>query len=237
MYRLFIPILLLLACLAPLRAASQSSIWSGLLPQQQRELTLGKPVVIEEVIAGNPWPRFTVYQVVESSSAQAAAVFWDCELDPKYVPNCLSVKPVAHPSPWIYEGEYMLKMPMMLPNEVYITRNVLQAQEVPEVYEISWNVQKARYIKRSNGNIRIEPLSPNACSTHGKGEQSLICYTNLVIPSSSIAGLLQPMARSQVVESVKALANQIENEIKISPELLNQQMEKLTQALKAIPTG
>lgn len=207
-------------------------MWSGLLPQQQRELTLGKPVVIEEVIAGNPWPRFTVYLVVKSSSAQAAAVFWDCELDPKYVPNCLSVKPVAHPYPWIYEEEYMLKMPLMLPNEVYISRNELQAQEVPEVYEISWNVQKARYIKGSKGNIRIEPLE-----SEGKGERSLIGYTNLVVPGSSIAGLLQPMARSQVVESVKALATQIENERQSSPELLNKQMEKLTQALKAIPTG
>jgi hypothetical protein len=237
MHRLLPPIFLLLACLVSLRAAPQPSMWRALSSQQQGELTLGNPVVIEEAIAGNPWPRYTVYQVVKSSSAEAAAVFWDCELDPKYVPNCLSVRSVAHPSPWIFEGEYTLKMPLMMPNEIYNSRNELKAQEVPEVYEISWNVQKARYIKASMGNIRIEPLGLDECTAARKGDQALIRYTNLVVPGSSIAGLLQPMACSEVVESVKALANQIENEINASPQLLKKQMEKLTQALKAIPKG
>ena len=231
MYRSLIPFLPLLACLAPLCAAPQSSMWSVLSSQQQRELTLGKPVVIEEVIAGNPWPRFTVYQSVESSSAQAAAVFWDCELDSKYVPNCLSVRIVSAPQPWIRVAEYTLKMPMMLPNEVYTSQNEMHLDEMPGVYEISWNVLKASYIKGSKGTLRIEPFG-NGTAQETK---SLLRYSNLVMPGSSIAALLKSKARSEVIQSVKALCNQIEQERTSDTQLLDHQIHEMGNVIQSIP--
>jgi hypothetical protein len=212
---------LVLLCMLPASLfASESPLWNALTLQQQEQLTAGKPVLLEEEIADNPWPRFTVYHLVKSSPAQAVAVFWDCELDSKYVPNCLSVHIVSAPEPWIHEGEYSLKMPMFLPDEVYVSRNELKVP-APDIYEISWNVLHAHYIKGSTGNIRIEP--------HGEG--ALIRYTNLVKPGSSIASLLRGEASDQVVESVKALVRQIEMEIQSSPQLLDQQLQKMTADL------
>ena len=200
--------------------AAESPVWNALTPQQQEQLSAGKPLLLEEEIADNAWPRFTVYHLVRSSPAQAAAVFWDCELDSKYVPNCLSVHMVSSPEPWVHDREYSLKMPMFLPDEVYVSRNELKVP-APGIYEISWNVLHARYIKESIGNIRIE--------SHGEG--SLIRYTNLVRPGSSIASLLRGQASDQVVESVKALVLQIEMEIQSSPQLLDQQLQKMTADL------
>jgi hypothetical protein len=234
MSRFFLPIFVLFTCLGSLQAAStndalSSVMWHALSHPQQQELLSGKPVVLEEAVEGNAWPRYTVYFLVNSSAEQAAAVFWDCELDPKYVPNCLSVRITATPQPWIHEGEYTLRMPMLLPSEVYTSRNELK---IPATggYEIAWNVLHACYIKGSHGNIRIESAPPSGCH----GDQTLIRYTNLVMPGSSIAGLLRSNARSQVIQSVKALVDQIEHEIQASPQLLQHQVQELEKALSAL---
>ena len=96
-------------------SAAVVPMWNTLSTQQQETLSAGKPLLLEEEITGNPWPRFTVYQLVKSTPAQAAAVFWDCEIDSQYVPNCLSVQMISRPQPWIHDGQYTLKMPLMLP--------------------------------------------------------------------------------------------------------------------------
>lgn len=240
MQRLFYPPLLVIACLGslwsvecvPATSPNASAMWSNLSLHQQMDLADGKPVVLEEEVPGNTWPRYTVYQIVASSAEQAAAVFWDCELDPKYIPNCLSVKITAKPQPWTCEAEYTLKMPMMLPSEVYVSRNELN---IPNAgcYEISWKVLHARYIKGSIGNLRIEPLGKDQIHC-ASGEHSLMRYTNLVMPGSSIAGLLQSTARSEVIESVQALVTQIEQETEKSSQLLQQQLQKMESSLKSL---
>jgi hypothetical protein len=217
MHRLLAP-LLFYALTTTALCSEPLPIWNALTPQQQEILSAGKPFLLEEEVPGNPWPRYTVYHLVKSSPEQAAAVFWDCELDPKYVPNCLSVRLVASPQPWIHDGQYTLKMPLMLPSEVYVSRNELKKDT--SGYEISWNVLHARYIMGSTGKICFEP--------HGEmGEQTLIRYTNLVKPGSSIAGLLRANASKQVLESVRALVRQIESELSESPQLMEHQLKDL----------
>jgi hypothetical protein len=200
-------------------------MWDTLTTQQQETLSAGKPLLLEQEITDNPWPRFTVYHLVKSSPAQAAAVFWDCELDPKYVSNCLSVQVVARPDLWIRDGEYTLKMPLMLPNEVYVSRNELKWAFGN--YDISWHVLHARYIQGSTGNILFEQ----------HGDQTLIRYTNLVKPGSSIAGLLRTNAGREVVESVKALVRQIESELSENPQLMEHQVKDLEKDSPLLPVA
>ena len=227
MHRLLAP-LLVCALSATAFCTNNAPMWNTLTPQQQEILSEGKSLLLEQEVTDNPWPRFVVYHLVKSSPAQAAAVFWDCELDPKYVPNCLSVQIVSRPDPWIHDGQYTLKMPLMLPSEVYVSCNELKKDS--NGYEISWHVLHARYIEGSIGNLRIE--------THGeKGEQALIRYTNLVRPGSSIAGLLRANASRQVVESVKALVRQIESELSESPQLMEHQMKDLEKDSPVLPVA
>ena len=227
---LFLSILLCYA-LASLGAA-ESPMWKSLTPQQQELLSTGKPVVIEENVGENPWPRYVVYRLVNSSAEKAAAVFWDCELDTRYIPNCLIVRTVARPQPWIHEAEYTLKMPMFLPNEVYLSRNELTTPSSGD-YEISWKVLHARYITGSTGNIRIEPLELTNQNV-GNGEKALMRYSNLVIPGGRIACLLRAQARQQVVDSVNALARQVDQE---SSQVSEKQIAELKKALVGTDTA
>jgi hypothetical protein len=241
MRRLIFPLILFYCSLGSL-LAGDGKLWSGLTPQQQQDLKAGKSIVLEEEVSDNPWPRYTIYHLVKSSSEKLAAVFWDCELDSKYVPNCLSVRIVSRPQPWIHDGEYTLKMPMYLPDEVYVSRNDL-TNPAPDVFEISWEVLDARYIKGSIGNIRIEPYGDkNATNpTNGSADMALMRYTNLVRPGGRIAGLLRAKARKEVIESVEAFVQQAEGEIRERPQLVDKQLHDLDRSLEKttppIPPG
>ncbi len=205
--------------------AAETPMWGTLTPEQQELLQSGKPLVIEERVADSPWPRYIVYRLVKSSAEKVAAVFWDAELDPQYVPDCLSTHMISSPKPTVHVAEYILKMPLLLPNEVYLASNELTSP-TPGVYEISWNVLKATYITGSTGTLRVESQSE-------KGGKALMRYSNLVTPGSSIAALLRAKARSEVIESVNALAEQVESEIQKSPQLLENQLQKMNRALGA----
>ena len=180
-------------------AAETDVLWNNLTEVQQRDLLAGKTVETEENVEGSAWPRFRVYQLVKAEPKSIAAVFWDCRRDPEYIPNCSAVTILSHPSPSVIEASYTLSMPFLLPDEVYVSKNVLRKPSETS-YEITWNVSEARYTKSAMGSIRIEP--------HGQG--SILRYANLVIPGSRIAGLLRATAGSQVVESVKALTRRVE---------------------------
>jgi ribosome-associated toxin RatA of RatAB toxin-antitoxin module len=180
-------------------AAETDVLWNNLTEVQQSDLLAGKTVETEENVEGSAWPRFRVYQLVKAEPKSIAAVFWDCRRDPEYIPNCTAVTILSHPSPSVIEASYTLAMPFLLPDEVYVSKNVLRKPSETS-YEITWNVSEARYTKSAMGSLRIEP--------HGQG--SILRYANLVIPGSRIAGLLRATAGSQVVESVKALTRRVE---------------------------
>ncbi|MEI6376659.1 MAG: hypothetical protein WCO97_05645 [bacterium] len=221
MIRSFAGFLLLLAG-ASASLSAEESMWSALTQQQHAQLLAGNQVEMEEEISGKPWPRFTIYHLVKGTPVDVAAIFWDCELDPKYIPNCLSVRIISRPASWIHDGEYTLKMPLFLPDEVYVSRNELKRHSANS-YEISWKVLHSRYSESCSGSLRMEEHD-------GK---TLLCYSNLVVPGSRrLAGLLRSTAGSQVVSSVQALVRQIDSEIEMRSQLLEQQLHSLEHALE-----
>jgi hypothetical protein len=196
------------------RAAGE--LWNGLPHFEQRELQEGKTVEFEENVDGSVWPRFIIYQLVKASPAAVAAVFWNCEKDPEYIPNCTSVKILNSPEPGVVNAEYTLSMPFFLPDEVYVSRN--QVKKISDRdCDIVWCVTQSRYSKSSVGSLRVEEHDG----------MSLIRYTNLVIPTSRFAGMLRASAGKQVMECFKALATRVILEIEKTPALLDKQIHAL----------
>jgi len=183
-----------------LRASEEGkgNFWNSLNQAQHALLNAGKPVVIEEEMPGNPWPRFTIYQLIKATPAQVTATFWDCEKDPEYIPNCTKVTVLSHPSPGVVEAEYTLKMPFFLPDEVYVSRNELQ-HGANGSYGVDWRVVTSRYTKACAGSLRVEEHDGYA----------LLRYSNLVEPGSRIAKIMKASASRQVVESVQALVDRV----------------------------
>lgn len=219
---LFPSVFLLATASLPLNAQSESKslLWNSLTPEQHAVLNSGKPLSLEEEIPGNPWPRFTVYQLVKASPAQVAAVFWDCEKDPEYIPNCLRVSVLSRPSPNIVEAEYTLKTPFFLPDEVYVSRNELK-RGPDGSYGVTWRVLRSRFTKSCSGNLQLEQ--------HDGG--TLIRYSNLVEPASRIAKLLRASASRQVVESVQSLVDHVGDLLVRPGTTLEKQVRSLDEAL------
>ena len=208
------------ACVSAPLSASEGSLWKSLTPDQKAQLPSGKPVVTEEEVEGNPWPKLTINQLVKASPAQVAAVFWNSELDTKYLPNCSSARVIARPSRSVQEARFTLKMPLFLPDELHVSRITVK-RPVLDTYEIAWNVLESRYSKECSGTIRIEP----------HGDHSLISYQTLVKPRGNFAGLLRWPAQVIIVDSVKALARQVETEAATQSPLLSSQLQALGTAL------
>lgn len=209
--------------LAPVPVAA-ADYWEGLSSRQKEILSSGETLILEEEVPGNPWPRFIVYHLVKATPAEIAAVFWDLRLDPKYIPNCLSVTITASPSPHVLEGEYTLKMPFFLPDEVYVSRNTLRRHS-EEHYEIFWKVLRSRYTKSCQGSLNLQK--------HDRG--TLLRYTNIVEPGSKIAGIMKNSASRQVLASVKALISQVGAESASQSELLEKQLKTLGEAACGSP--
>lgn len=195
---------------------AEGEVWNGLPRSQQRELLAGKAVELEENVDESVWPRFIIYHLVKASPSAVAAVFWNCEKDPEYIPNCTSVKILNSSEPGVITAEYTLSMPFFLPDEVYVSRNQLRKLSDHD-YEIVWKVTQSRYSKSSVGSLRVEEHDG----------MSLLRYTNLVVPSSRFAGMLRNSAGRQVMESVKALVTRVALEVEKTPALLNQQIQAL----------
>jgi hypothetical protein len=215
-------LLTLLFCAITVTAtAAEVPIWDTLTPGQQRQLSDGKAVVLEEEVSGRPWPRFTIYHLVNDTPRNVAAAFWDCETDATYIPNCTAVKILSQPHPWEHTARYTLKMPFFLPDEIYVTRDVLR-NPLPSVYEVSWKVLESRYTKSCSGSLRIEP----------QGNGSILRYSNLVEPGSKFARMLRAKAGSQVLGTVQALVKQVEHELSKTPGMLELEVQALDRALR-----
>jgi hypothetical protein len=206
--------------------AAKTPYWSSLGDGHHARLNAGKPVILEEEIEGNPWPRFTIYQLVKATPAQVAAVFWDCEKDPDYIPNCTKVKILSRPSRNVVEAEYTLKMPFLIPDEVYVSRNEIR-RELDGGYEVRWKVLTSRYTKSCSGSLHLE--------SHDGG--TLIRYSNLVEPGSSFAKLLRTSASHQMVECVQSLVDRM-GELLIRPgNLLEKPTKLMEEALVQEPAN
>jgi len=199
---------------------SAANYWEGLSSRQKEILTSGETLILEEEISGNPWPRFIVYHLVKATPAEIAAVFWDLRLDPSYIPNCLSVTIIGSPSPNVLDGEYVLKMPFFLPDEVYVSRNTLHRNS-EEHYEISWEVLRSRYTKACKGSLNLQKVEGG----------TLLRYSNVVEPGSKIAGIMKNSASHQVLGSVKALVSQVGAETSNRSALLEKQLKSLAEAV------
>jgi len=181
---------------------------------------------VEEAVDGKPWPRVRVYQKVGASAEEVAAVFSDYGKAHTFVPDVLSSRIVASRAPHTHDVEYEVEVPI-LPDERYTARNSLEALPGGG-FRVSWKLLTALQTKDAVGNLLVEP--------HGAGG-SLLCYTNLVTPGSSMAGLLRKPAMARMRKTVDAIVEKVELEKRDRPAELAAQVEKLRASLGGAAEG
>lgn len=198
----------------------RGGILDGLSEKQREEVLDGDQISVEETVEGKPWPRVRVYQKVEASPEEVAAVFSDYGQAHTFVPDVLSSRVVESRAPHTHDVEYEVEVPI-LPDERYTARNSLEALPGGG-FRVSWKLLTALQTKDAVGNLTIEPLDD---------ADSVICYTNLVTPGSSMAGLLRKPAMARMRKTVEAIVEKVELEKRERPAELAAQVEKLRATL------
>jgi hypothetical protein len=215
---------LLAACLLDTPRLFAESVLSELSESQKGLVKAGEQVVVIENIEGHAWPRVKVYRSINADPEQVAAIFFDFEEAKSFVPNVFKSEISNRISPCVMEVDYGLDVPIF-PDELYTVRNSLRSID-ENSYRFDWKLIRAVMTKDSVGNFRVEPWE-------GK---SVVCYQNMVTPSSNIAILLRARAIEQMKETTKALAAHIEKERATNPAGLKRQIATLRAALRQQPS-
>jgi|GEM_PF-272733 len=218
-FRLF-PLFALVAWVPLLQA---DSLLNDLNEAQRLELEHGGQVVIMQEMEGKPWPRVRLYQRVDATPEDVAAVFFDYQNAKSFIPKVIKSDISRQVSPCILEVDYGIDIPI-LPDEFYTARNELTAGKDGS-YCVSWNLVRALQTKASEGSLYIERF----------GEGSVIRYTNLVTPGSSMAVILKVPAIDQMRGTVRAIVRQVERQKKEHPEALKKEILSLQEALSKKP--
>lgn len=211
---------LALATLFPLLAVA--GIRTELTPTQLNDLERGQQVVVKEEVEGRPWPRLRIYQKVAATPEEVLAVFCDYAQATTFVPDVIKSEISRMISPSVLEVDYQIDIPM-LPDESYTTRNSLSSSG--DSYKVAWVLVRALQTKASEGTLRVEPAEGGA----------LLCYTNLVTPGSSMAGLLRIPAIERMKTTVAAIVKKVEKQKAEAPAALKKQILRLREALTADP--
>jgi hypothetical protein len=200
-----------------------ASILSELSAAQRGQMKDGSQVVITEDIEGKPWPRITVYRLIDASPEQVTAVFFDYESAKTFVPNVIKSQIANKLSACTMDVDYGLDVPIF-PDEFYTVRNNLRPVE-GNSYCIDWKLLRSVLTKDSVGSVRVEPWEGKA----------VIRYENLVTPASNIAVLLRNKAIEQMKETTQALASRVEKEKSADSSELKRQVAALRAALRERP--
>jgi len=194
-------ILHLVAALTLATSAARADMWSDLTPAQQTQITAGQSVTVTTDVPGGTWPEIKIYRQVGATPAQVAALFTDYAQAPTYIPNMLSAKVINEPSPGVKDVEYTVKFPI-LQKVSYSVRNVYAQNN--GTYTVKWSLLKSTLAKSSSGSLVVEP----------RGNQSLMCYTNLAQPITGLAAGLKNQAIEEAQTTVIAIATEAEKRAK-----------------------
>lgn len=209
-----ITLFLTLVVAHPVLAGLAESLGSKELAALQR----GEQVMITEEVKDMPWPRVSVYQIVNASPEEAMAVFFDYNNACKFIPNVKSSEISRQINSCSQEVKYSVDVPI-LPDEVYTMRNSLSG--TPKGYRIGWTLLEASTMKAADGSFESEPL----------GDKCLVRYQNLVDPGSKFAGLLKSFATQQIQATVSAIVDKIESQKTDQPASLKKQVGKFEEAV------
>jgi hypothetical protein len=221
--------LALLACCFLLWQAPDPprSAYDELSTEQQAVVDSGGQVFFTKKLEGSHWPATFVYQYINATPEEAAAVYTDYARHVTFIPKLKRSKISRVIDPRTVEVDFELNVPLHK-DERYTTRNALSTYGGAS-YRVDWTLVRASSTKSTIGHMRFEPYHDERLGKHG----TLMAYYNFVTPGSGLArlGFIKRKGLKQVREATKAIKKQIEAEHASDAGLLAEQLTALRAAL------
>jgi len=201
-----------------------ANTFQELSPEDQAKVASGQMVTIYTDVTGAPWPKMKVYQRIDATPEEVMAVFSDYPLQSTYVPyvKVAKISQVIDKSTALVD--YTYNLPMGFGIENYTVRDHIEAYDEGKSFTVNWVLVKADTTKRSEGEVRCEPLA---------GGGTLYTYDSFIWPNRWGTDLKWVIERAKqaVLDTVTATAKQIQTEKTSSPEILQKQIQDLHNAV------
>lgn len=180
----------------------------------------GEQVFFSKDVDNSSWPKVFVYQAMDCTPEEAAAVFFDYARGKDYIPDVEKSEISKTIDSVTHEVDYIYNVPAA-EDETYTVRDQLSYYDGGQSYRISWVMVRASTNLDIQGDIRFE--------RYGSG--TLMSYTNYIKPGRTGASLFVLSAKKAVRTTAQAIARQIIKERMIQPEFLQKQIVRMRQAL------
>ena len=143
--------------LATTRSVHAASIMDELNDQQKATVQNGQQVFVTQKVDGAPWPRMFIYQTIDSTPEEAAAVSIDYELRTTYTPDLKQAHIASHPDAATAIVDYLLHIPVLSDEHFELWQHV-STYDQGASYRLDFHLLKADRTKTAEGYTRIETL-------------------------------------------------------------------------------
>lgn len=175
----------------------RGDIFNELSAAEQKQL-VDHEIVVKSREVKSPWPELGLYRVVDAPPEVVWDLFTDYDAASTYTPNLISAEVIATEPDGSKDLRYTVKVPV-LQKISYTVRNSYSKKG--SLWEVKWKLLKSPLAKSGNGSLRIEPYGEN---------QTLMCYTNLVVPITNLVTGLKNQALKEAKTTVKAIDEEAE---------------------------
>lgn len=213
----------LLAIAATIAAAQVPSLSA----EQTERVERGEAVQVLSAAEGSPWPRSTVYQFIEATPEECAAVLSDYELQEKYAPRMKSSR-IVRDTGKVTDVEYVISIPVY-PDERSVSRHWIGVNGAE--YRIEWRTVEEPGSKGSvtRGSATFRPMTNTRTGKTG----TLMIHDQSVVPASMFARV--PMVRNKAIEASRdgaaSIRKQVEKERTADRRLLEAQLKRFRARL------
>ena len=149
-------------------------------------------------VDGAPWPKLSLYRVVNAPPAVVANLFSDYAAAPTYIPGMLAAKVISSNPDGSKDVIYTVKVPVLQKISYTVRNNYSQNGSS---YTVSWKLLKSPLAMSSDGSLQIEPYQNN---------RTLMCYSNLCVPITNLVAGLKDQALTEAKSTVLAIATEAE---------------------------
>jgi hypothetical protein len=198
-----------------------------LTAEQRRVIDAGEQIFVARDSAKTPWPMAWVYQFIDATPEEAAAVFADAERQVDFVPDLKRSRVIGNVGPGVIEVAQEMRVPIVR-DEWWEVRDSVSAHEDGS-YRIAWSLIRARTTKSVTGYAHFEPYRNSLTGKSG----TLLTYYSFVVPGSRMAsvGLIERHALKKLRDTVRATRDHVERARRHDAERLAHQVEALRKML------
>jgi hypothetical protein len=191
--------------------------------EQLERVERGEAVQVLQEVPDSPWPRSTVYQFIEATPEQSAAVLADYALQQSYIPR-LNRSRILRTVNGETDVEYVVSIPIY-PDERSVSRQ--RVTQSGAEFRIEWHTVVDSTTKGSvtKGSATFRAMTNSRSGKTG----TLMIHDQSVVPASMFARV--PMVRNRAIETSRqtagAIRKQVEQELTREPSLLQAQVARM----------